>query len=103
MNSPCDSTGLASARPARSTSGPTAPEVSRGSSLFNDALYIRRSVPDGVRTIGRGALISIGPGGEVEVSELDHDTRNAALVETFGLSEEIVSRVPPDGEGFALG
>ena len=78
-------------------------EVSRGSSLFNDALYIRRSVPDGVRTIGRGALISIGPGGEVEVSELDHDTRNAALVETFGLSEEIVSRVPPDGEGFALG
>ena len=78
-------------------------EVSRGSSLFNDALYIRRSVPGGIRTIGRGALIAISGSGEVEVSEIDMDARNQELIETFGLSEEIVSRVPPDGEGFALG
>ena len=78
-------------------------EVSRGSSLFNDALYIRRSVPGGIRTIGRGALIAISGSGEVEVSEIDMDARNEALIETFGLSEQIVSRVPPDGEGFALG
>ena len=78
-------------------------DVSRGSSLFNDALYIRKSVPGGVRTIGRGALISIGAGGEVEVAELDNETRDRELIETFGLSEEIVARTPPDGEGFALG
>ena len=78
-------------------------EVSRGSSLFNDALYIRKSVPGGIRTIGRGALISINAGGDVEVDEIDHETRDRELIETFGLSEEIVARTPPDGEGFALG
>lgn len=78
-------------------------EVSRGSSLFNDALYIRKSVPGGIRTIGRGALISINAGGEVEVAEIDQETRDRELIETFGLSEEIVARTPPDGEGFALG
>jgi hypothetical protein len=69
----------------------------------NDALCIRRSVPGGIRTIGRGALISIDEGGEVAVAELDRETRDKELVETFGLSEEIVARTPPDEEGFALG
>ena len=45
----------------------------------------------------------IGAGGEVEVAELDNETRDRELIETFGLSEEIVARTPPDGEGFALG
>ncbi|MCY4666136.1 MAG: hypothetical protein OXC00_15880 [Acidimicrobiaceae bacterium] len=46
---------------------------------------------------------SISEGPTVEVAELDAETRDRELVETFGLSEEIVARVPPDEEGFALG
>ena len=78
-------------------------DVSRGSSMFNDALYIRKTVPGGIRTIGRGALISISEGPTVEVAELDNETRDRELIETFGLSEEIVARTPPDSEGIALG
>ena len=79
-------------------------EVSRRSSFFNDALYIRKSISPGIRTIGRGSMISIDPPGEVEVRELDQATRDQLLVETFGLSEEIVERLPQDStDGLALG
>ena len=79
-------------------------EVSRSSSFFNDALYIRRSVPDGIRTIGRGKLITIDADATVIVEELNPDSQREALVTTFGLSEEIADRLPPDStEGLALG
>jgi N-hydroxyarylamine O-acetyltransferase len=79
-------------------------EVSRTSSFFNDALYIRKSVLPGIRTIGRGKLISIDPPEEVAVMDLTADDQRRILVETFGLSEEIVARIPPDStDGLALG
>ena len=79
-------------------------EISRGSSFFNDALYIRRSILPGIRTIGRGSLISIDPPCEITVTELTQETQAAVLVETFGLSEEVVERLPRDDTGgLALG
>ena len=75
-------------------------------SFFNDALYIRKSVPDGIRTIGRGKLITIdaNANANVIVDDLTPDGQREALVTTFGLSEEIADRLPPDStEGLALG
>ena len=63
-------------------------------------------VPDGIRTIGRGKLITIdaNANANVIVDDLTPDGRREALVTTFGLSEEIADRLPPDStEGLALG
>ena len=63
-------------------------------------------VPDGIRTIGRGKLITIdaNANANVIVDDLTPDGQREALVTTFGLSEEIADRLPPDStEGLALG
>lgn len=79
-------------------------EASRSSSFFNDALYVRKSVPSGVRAIGRGKLTEIDAAGTVTSHELEAGEEKRVLVEVFGFSEQIVDAIPADNpDGLALG
>lgn len=71
-------------------------EVSRSSSLFNQAVYIRKNMDGCVRTIGRGKYVKLDLPGVLTVEELDDDQFRTVLIDTFGLSEEIVEVLPPD-------
>ncbi|WP_437315889.1 arylamine N-acetyltransferase [Sorangium sp. So ce385] len=72
-------------------------------SLFNKVLYARKNLPDGgIITIGRGKLIVTDPHNQVSVTPVLEE-RDALLIERFGFSEELVSRLPQDDEGDSLG
>lgn len=78
-------------------------EKTKEFSLFNTILYVRRNTSEGILTIGRGNLIRVDHDGELSAEPLDPAKLRAFLVEHMGLSEEIVSRIPPDEGGSTFG
>lgn len=69
--------------------------------FFNDALYICRRFPESIATIGRKNKITVAADGNCTKTELSDAERKAALVEEFGISEEIAEKLPPDVPGGA--
>jgi N-hydroxyarylamine O-acetyltransferase len=73
-------------------------ERTRDYSLFNSQLFIRRNHDHRIDSFGRGTLISVGGTGERRTA-VPAAERDQLLVEHFGISPEIVRRIPPDEPG----
>ncbi len=71
-------------------------ERTRTHSGFNNALYIRQNRPGGVATLAFGERMNTAPDGQVDRSPVSHPEAVQALVEEFGISEEVASQLPPD-------
>ncbi len=67
--------------------------------FFNDVLLICRHFPDRILTIGRQNKIVVAADGTVTKTRITDGERKAALIEEFGLSQEIVEALPPDVTG----
>lgn len=69
--------------------------------FFNDSLLVCRHFRESILTVGRSKRIGVSPDGSLTKSPLTESQRKAALIEEFGLSEEIVESIPPDAAGGA--
>lgn len=69
-------------------------EATKRFSIFNNALYVRKNREDGVWTYGRGKLCKVDPAGSLTAEDVDIADLPALLVDGFGLSPEIVDRLP---------
>lgn len=78
-------------------------EKTKEFSLFNTVLYARCNNNQGILTIGRGNLIRIDHDGTMSAEPIDVQSINRILVENMGMSEEIVSQIPPDSDGATFG
>ncbi len=67
--------------------------------FFNDVLLICRHFPDRILTIGHQNKIVVAADGTVTKTQITDGERKAALIEEFGLSQEIVEALPPDVPG----
>lgn len=79
-------------------------ELSRRHSFFNSSLFVRRNLPGNrAITYGRGKTLELAPDGSIDIRiiELPED-RDRVLAEVFGLSEEVIAKIPPDEEGKSL-
>ena len=70
--------------------------------FFNDTLYICCRFPDRILTLGRGNKMTVAPDGTFTKTEVTAAGRKTALIEEFGLSEQIVEALPPDVPGGAV-
>jgi arylamine N-acetyltransferase len=70
-----------------------------GRSPFNDALIVSRRFPGSIVILGRGNRIEVAADNSVTKAEITIDERNKILVEELGISEEIISTIPPDDVG----
>ncbi|MEM8983963.1 MAG: arylamine N-acetyltransferase [Pseudomonadota bacterium] len=77
-------------------------EATKQFSIFNASAYIRRTRNDGSLTYAQGKLIEIDKYGEMTAAPVDPASLKSVLVEQFGLSEEIVDRLPVDRDGVAF-
>ena len=74
----------------------------KASGFFNDTLFICRHFPESILTIGRKSKFRVAADGTLTKTTLTEAERRTALVDEFGLSEEIVKALPPDvPEGIA--
>jgi hypothetical protein len=71
-------------------------EATRAWSPFNYALYIRCNRGEAVVGAAYGSRVELRPDGGVEVGPLAPEDRDGFLVESLGLSEAVVHRLPPD-------
>ncbi len=71
-------------------------ERTRTRSPFNSALYIRQNFPTCVSTIAFGDRLTIGGDGGLTKIPLTQQETVQALVEEFGISEEVAASLPPD-------
>lgn len=71
-------------------------ESTRDWSPFNYQLTARRNRGDEVLGASFGNAVYLRADGSVEVKEIDDTERRRMLIEDFGMSEEIVSRLPAD-------
>lgn len=78
-------------------------EKTKEFSLFNSVLYVRRNTDDGILTIGRGNLIRVDNTGSMASEPIAPEDLPTYLIDFMGLSEEIVSRLPPDVDGETFG
>jgi arylamine N-acetyltransferase len=67
--------------------------------FFNDALFISRHFPESILTIGRKRKFRVAADGTLTKAEVGEAERKTALIEEFGLSEEIVQALPGDVSG----
>lgn len=67
--------------------------------FFNDTLFICRHFPDSILTLGRKNMIRVSADETLTKREVEGAERRRALIEEFGLSEEIVEALPPDVQG----
>lgn len=63
---------------------------------FNAGLFVTRRFPDSIIAIGRSKKFAVTADGHQSVTSVSDDQRRHCLVDEFGLSPEIVSRIPPD-------
>lgn len=77
-------------------------EATKQFSIFNNSAYIRRTRDNESLTYARGKLININAQGEMNAVEVEPNDLKPLLVDRFGLSEEIVDRLPEDREGVAF-
>jgi len=78
-------------------------EKTKEFSLFNDILYVRRNVEEGIVSIGRGNLITVDNEGNMSAEPIDNAEIKRLLVERMGMSKDIVDRLPPDNDGETFG
>lgn len=71
-------------------------EATRGWSPFNYQLTARRNRQNKVLGASFGNAVTLHDDGSVEVEPIDDLERRRILIEEFGMSEEIVSRLPND-------
>jgi arylamine N-acetyltransferase len=71
----------------------------RAVGFFNDALFITRHFPDSILTIGRKRKFRVAADGTLITTEVGEAERRTALIQEFGLSEEIAQAVPHDLAG----
>lgn len=69
-------------------------EKTKEFSLFNHSLYVRKNIDDGIITYGRGNVIRVNPEGEMSAEPIATEDLAAFLIDTMGLSEEIVAQTP---------
>jgi arylamine N-acetyltransferase len=67
--------------------------------FFNDALFICRHFPESILTMGRKSKFHLAADGTLTKTEPTDAQRKASLIEEFGLSEEIVDKLPPNVPG----
>ncbi len=67
--------------------------------FFNDTLLIRKRFANSIVTIGRGKKIVVTPDGAFTKTELTTAQRDEVLIQELGLSQEVVSMIPPDVAG----
>lgn len=77
-------------------------DATRGYSLFNAALYIRRNNRHGIEAYGRGKIIVRSSDGTLAKQRVPAHEVPELLVARFGLSREVVAALPPDEEGPAF-
>jgi arylamine N-acetyltransferase len=69
-------------------------EATKQFSIFNTSLYVRKNRDNGVLTYGRGKLCRVDSVGDLTAEDVAPSDLPTLLIETFGLSEEIVESVP---------
>src|SRR6266849_8276666 len=67
--------------------------------FFNDAIFVCRHFPESILTMGRKSKFHLAADGTLTKTEPSEAERKTSLVEEFGLSEEIVGKLPPDVPG----
>jgi arylamine N-acetyltransferase len=67
--------------------------------FFNDAIFICRHFPDSILTMGRKSKFHLAADGTLTKTEPTEAERKKSLVEEFGLSEEILDKIPPNVPG----
>jgi len=67
--------------------------------FFNDAIFICRHFPDSILTMGRKSKFHLAPDNTLTKTEPTEAERKKSLIEEFGLSEEIVEKLPPNVPG----
>lgn len=77
-------------------------EATKQHSIFNNSLYIRRNRNHGSLTYARGKLIEINENGIMTSADVDPKDLTSLLIDSLGLSEQIVSQIPDDREGVAF-
>ena len=68
-------------------------------SVFNDALFICRRLPDRIITIGRKNKIEVAADNTLTSTEINDVERRRLLIEEFDISEEMAEALPPDVPG----
>ena len=71
-------------------------DLTKNMGFFNDAFFICRHFPDSILTLGRHSKFRVRADGTLTKTETTEAERRAALIEEFGLSEEIVEAIPPN-------
>src|ERR1700730_9444721 len=67
--------------------------------FFNDAIFICRHFLEAILTMGRKSKFRVAADGTLTKTEPTEAERKTSLIEEFGLSEEIVEKLPPDVPG----
>jgi arylamine N-acetyltransferase len=67
--------------------------------FFNDAMFICRHIPESIVTMGRNSKFHLAADGILTKTEPTEAQRKTSLIEEFGLSEEIVEKLPPNVPG----
>lgn len=71
-------------------------EITRRTSPFNNSLYLRINTQQTVKGITDGLHIELDGSGRVVQTPVSNESKIKFLVEVAGISEEIVSQIPPD-------
>jgi hypothetical protein len=67
--------------------------------FFNDAIFICRHFRDSIITMGRKSKFHLAADGTLTKTEPTEAERKTSLIEEFGLSQEIVEKLPPNVPG----
>jgi N-hydroxyarylamine O-acetyltransferase len=74
----------------------------RGYSLFNQALYVRRNTATGIDVYGRGRFVEVAADGTTTERRITPAELPALLTGRFGLAPAVVAAIPPDDAGPAF-
>jgi hypothetical protein len=67
--------------------------------FFNDAIFVCRHFPNSIITMGRNTKFHLAADGTLTKSEPTETERKRSLIQEFGLSEEIIEKLPPNVPG----
>ena len=67
--------------------------------FFNDVIFICRHFPESIVTMGRKSKFHLAADGTLTKTEPTEAERKRSLIEEFGISEEIVEKLPPNVPG----
>jgi arylamine N-acetyltransferase len=67
--------------------------------FFNDAIFICRHLSESIITMGRKSTFHLAADGTLTKTEPTEAERKTSLIQDFGLSQEIVEKLPPNVPG----